>query len=63
MFGEILQEAESYGFDQEPLYGKIRFMMEQILMQKGYKPKSNFIWNNQEDGDIKYDIQKDEICE
>jgi hypothetical protein len=41
---ELLEEAYSYSFDQEPFYGKIKFIMEKMLMKIGLPPTRNFEW-------------------
>jgi hypothetical protein len=41
-FTPLLEEAYSIKFDQEPLYGKFRFLLEQMLLSSRIKPYANF---------------------
>ena len=40
----LLEEAYSYSYDEKPNYGKLKFMLQSIMLEKGYVPDSLFSW-------------------
>jgi hypothetical protein len=44
-FAPLLEEAYSYGFDEEPFYGKLKHMMQIILMAEYHPPARNFVYD------------------
>lgn len=41
-----LKEAYSYDYETEPSYGKLRFILKNILLEKNLSPLNNFLWGN-----------------
>ena len=40
----ILEEAYNYKYEEKPNYGKLRFMLEIILLNNDLKPDLKFSW-------------------
>ena len=44
MFGDILQEAYSYAYEDVPNYEKLKFMLKSLLLGYGYIPDHLYSW-------------------
>ena len=44
IFGDILEEAYSYEYEEEPNYGKLKFMLKSLLLNSGYIPDHLYSW-------------------
>ena len=44
MLTPLLEEAYSYGFDKTPNYGKLKHIIEKLLMDKNEIPNCQFSW-------------------
>ena len=43
----VLEEANSYGFDETPNYGKLRFLLQKILLDWDLVPDSYYEFSGQ----------------
>jgi len=44
MYTPFLEEAYSYKYEEIPNYGKLRFILESLIMQRGFLPDKKIQW-------------------
>jgi len=44
MFTQLLEEAYSYAYLEEPNYGKLKFLIKKMIIKHGYLPDKILSW-------------------